>query len=219
MGRVPTVPKTTLWLLLLLAPGLVAQAKLGAREAMAGTWYLDRSQSDSINVQLVGLLQRNDGGPSFFVPRDVVRSTTGAPPTDRTEYDSRVAERRPVDHRLDVLRQELFPGDSISLEVTDSTVRVMTVFSTEATWRTDGKDRVEAQMDGTMIVTRAFWKGKSLLLSRVVVSYGRLERDFTVAKDGSKLEVKETLAYDDSYKFKIFGFPKTLVFVRTKPAS
>ena len=52
-----------------------------------------------------------------------------------------------------------------------------------------------------------------------LVVTGISQAAFSERANGSKLEVKETLAYDDSYKFKIFGFPKTLVFVRAKPAS
>jgi hypothetical protein len=222
MGRVPAVPKTTLWLLLLLAPGLLAQAKPSAREALAGTWYLDRSQSDSINVLMVSALQAFGGGGGALVPRDVVlvprdsvRNIVGTTQADIDNYNARSAARTPFDHRLDVLRQEIFPGDSISLEFTDSTVRVMTALGIDATWQTDGKNRVEAQMDGTMIGTQALWKGKSLRLSRAVVRYGRLDRDFSIAKDGVTLEVKENLVPDNG--FRLGGFPKTLVFVRTKP--
>lgn len=87
---------------------------------------------------------------------------------------------------------EMDPGTKLIVAVNDSAITMATVRGT-VSWKTDGRKRQEAQMDGTLIETQGLWKDDVLQLNRAVAGTASVHREFKVAKDGNTLELKETL--------------------------
>ena len=80
----------------------------------------------------------------------------------------------------------------------DSTVAIETASllkanpNAQSNWKTDGKERQDALMDGSITETRCSRKGGVPSVSCGVVGLGSFSREFKVCTDGNTLELKET---------------------------
>ena len=100
---------------------------------------------------------------------------------------------------MKLVMAEVNPGVGIVIAANDSVVASATANMLKANpgavsnWKTDGKKRQDAQMDGTIIESESGWKDGVLTISFGVVGLGTFTREFRPSKDGRTLELKETI--------------------------
>lgn len=91
---------------------------------------------------------------------------------------------------------EADPGAGINMAANDSIVALATATMIaksigQSEYKTDGKKRQEALMDGTIIETQASWSDGVLTITKSVAGVATLKREFKISKDGKTMEVKE----------------------------
>ena len=107
-----------------------------------------------------------------------------------------------------LVMSDINPGAGLVLALNDSAVTIANARNEQSSFKTDGRKRQDAQMDGSIVETQALWKDGVLVIARGVTGTAVLRREFKVSKDGSMLEVKETV---DAGGGKV---QKKLVFIR-----
>ena len=123
----------------------------------------------------------------------------GAPPA-MTADDSasmRAASERATqvvsDPHMALVLSDIDPGARLVIAINDSAVSIANGRNKQSSFRTDGRKRQSAQMDGSIVETLALWKDGILQVERGVAGTAILKREFKPSKDGSTLEVKETV--------------------------
>ena len=207
-------PLMTCTLVFAIAPGLASQEKPtpAVRQAITGAWQFDQARSDTVSGDpLAGAADaRSFGGRAGHSGgggggRDGGRGGRGGGgsvtvlPSDTTAPAARVerAGSRPRDPHLQIVLADVDPGAGIVIAANDSVVSLATAATVksgaQSNWKTDGKKRQEAQMDGSIIETQAMWQGGVLTTIKGVAGVGSLKREFKLSKDGKALEVKERI--------------------------
>lgn len=168
-------------------------------KAIAGTWKLDSTRSDSTPPGLAALLN----------PRPAARPQ----PDSNTAAGSAAAGggggRRGgggggggrglgprggggANGNARAFATEVRPQQLLVLKISDGMVVTTDPSGYETTWKTDGKKHQVAQMEGGVIEFQGEWQGKVLLLEKSIPGAGAVEREFKPTKEGD-LEVKITL--------------------------
>ena len=88
---------------------------------------------------------------------------------------------------------DIDPGAGLVIAINDSAVSMANARNERSSFRTDGRKRQAAQMDGSIVETLALWKDGTLQIERGVAGTAILKREFKPSKDGNTLEVKETV--------------------------
>lgn len=205
-------PFMTLALVVAVCPRLAAQEKPtpAVQQAIAATWLFDQSKSDTVagdptsgGAQVRGALggggaRGGGGGGGGGGGRGGGRTAppTTPPPDAGAPPEGGGNQRGRVDPRLELVFAEADPGAGININANDSLVAMATATmiakSLGATeYKTDGKKRQEALMDGTIIETQASWSDGVLTIVKSVAGVGLLKREFKLSKDGKVLEIKE----------------------------
>jgi hypothetical protein len=223
---------TVLALAAVAASSLKAQEKPTAdqQKLIGGTWKLDASRSDAVTGDMLNAVHGGGGG---FAPRSggsggagsgggggggrggrgAGRAPAPSPDSAAAAADSaeaaqrRLAANTPRDPRMAIIASDFAPGEKMIIATNDSTVAIATAGG-QSSYKTDGRSHQDAQMDGTIIETESGWKDGTLEVSHGVVGVAMLKREFKPNKDGSVLEIKETV---DAGGGKL---QKKLVFVR-----
>ena len=173
-------------------------------KAIAGTWKLDSTRSDSTPPGLAALLN----------PRPAARpqpdSTTAAGSAAAgggggggrrgggggggggggRGLGARTAGAANGNARA--FATEVRPQQLLVLKISDGMVVTTDPSGYETTWKTDGKKHQVAQMEGGVIEFQGEWQGKVLLLEKSIPGAGAVEREFKPTKEGD-LEVTITL--------------------------
>jgi hypothetical protein len=92
-----------------------------------------------------------------------------------------------------LVMSDINPGAGLIIGINDSAVTIANARNEQSSYRTDGRQRQVAQMDGSIVETQAGWKDGTLTISRGVAGTAILKREFKPGKDGATLEVKETV--------------------------
>ncbi|MGH7594629.1 MAG: hypothetical protein ACRELE_12375 [Gemmatimonadales bacterium] len=181
------------------------------QRAISGTWHLDQSRSDALGADpLAGAI----GGGRAFPGAGVGGGDAGAggggrggrgggggarapiaAPSDSAAgqpTEDRPASRRRDPH-LGLVIGDMNPGSRMTIGVNDSAITIARATGQLSSFRTDGRKRQAAQMDGSIIETQALWKGDILQVITGVANVASLKREFKMSKDGHVLEMKETL--------------------------
>ena len=177
-----------------------------AQKAVAGTWKLDASRSDSIGNPLAALgggagfgggSRGGGGGGGGGGGRGGGRRGGGAPVNPDSSATPQAAPDpvagRGRDPNLMMVVNEMSPGAGIVIAVNDSAIAMANAAGVQSAYKTDGKRRQAAQMDGTVIETLALWKDNVLQVTKGIAGVASVKREFKPSKDGATLEVKETL--------------------------
>ncbi|HEY4321571.1 MAG TPA: hypothetical protein VGM77_10400 [Gemmatimonadales bacterium] len=191
-----------------MVPALAAQDKPTAamQQSIAGKWTLDQSRSDTLGPAMMrgGFRSaiaggRGGGGGGGGSGGKGTKGGKGgsAPPAPAASPDSAAvqgpaAPRERGDPRMAIILAEAIPGNTITFTVNDSSLTFANAAGEVTPWKTDGRKRQKAQMDGSVIETQAQWDGNSVELTRTIAGVATLKREFKPGKDGS-LEVKETI--------------------------
>jgi hypothetical protein len=211
----------SLALVIAIVPALAAQEKPTPAEqkAIAGTWHFDQSRSDTLGSDpLAGM----GGGPrSFGGGSGGARGGGGAgsggggggggggrrgggggggagapiAPPDSIGVQ-RAPERsggRGRDPHLALVVGDMNPGAKMIIAVNDSATSMASATGQLSSFRTDGRKRQAAQMDGSIIENQAQWKDGVLQVMTGVANVASLKREFRPSKDGSRLELRETV--------------------------
>lgn len=204
-------PLASLALVIAIVPALTAQEKPtpSAQKAIAGTWHFDQSRSDTLGSDpLAGIGdgprsigggggrdsggapggggggRRGGGGTRAPIP---VPDSGGAQPAP----ERRAGSGR--DSHLVLVTGDMNPGAKLIIAVNDSAVSMAASIGQLSSFRTDGRKRQAAQMDGSIIENQAQWKDGVLQVITGVANVASLKREFKPSKDGNTLELKETL--------------------------
>jgi hypothetical protein len=202
-------PLALLALVIAIVPALTAQEKPtpSAQKAIAGTWLFDQSRSDTLGSDpLTGMGdgprslggggggsgapggggggRRGGGGTRAPIP---VPDSGGAQPAP----ERRAGSGR--DPHLVLVTGDMNPGAKLIIAVNDSAVSMAASIGQLSSFRTDGRKRQAAQMDGSIIENQAQWKDGVLQIITGVANVASLKREFKPSKDGNTLELKETL--------------------------
>ena len=124
---------------------------------------------------------------------------SGAPPA-MTADDSAAfraaadrANQAVTDPHMALVLSDIDPGARLVIAINDSAVSMANARNEQSSFRTDGRRRQAAQMDGSIVETLAIWKDGALQVERGVAGTAILKREFKPSKDGNTLEVKETV--------------------------
>ena len=210
-------PIPVLALAAIIAAPLAAQEKPTAdqQRALAGTWRFDQSRSDTVSVGALRGLRTNvgvgvrggggssDGGGGGGGGRRRGGGGGGgagggvAPPTAADSEAIRAAGDRAnqvvTDPHMALVLSDINPGAGLVIAINDSAVSMANARNEQSSFRTDGRKRQVAQMDGSIVETQAGWKDGVLQIERGVAGTAILKREFKPSKDGGTLELKESV--------------------------
>ncbi|MEI2719134.1 MAG: hypothetical protein V9E87_03170 [Gemmatimonadales bacterium] len=172
-------------------------------KAIAGTWKLDSTRSDSTPPGLAALLnprpQRPAGGDPAAGGGDPAAAAGGGGGGRRGGGGGGgggggrgLGARMGGGGNVRVFLAEVRPLQTMVLKISESEVITADQTGFETTWKTDGKKHQVAQMEGGVIEFQGEWQGKVLLLEKSIPGAGSVTREFKPAKDGS-LELTITL--------------------------
>jgi hypothetical protein len=97
------------------------------------------------------------------------------------------------DPHMVLVLSDINPGAGLVIAINDSAVSMANARNEQSGFRTDGRRRQTAQMDGSIVETQAQWKDGSLTIERGVAGTAILKREFKPSKDGNTLEVRATV--------------------------
>jgi hypothetical protein len=215
-------PILTLTCVATIAGSLAAQEKPTAdqQHAVAGTWKFDQSRSDTVNNSPlsglrgnVGLGRRGGGGGAGGAGgsssggggggggggKKGGGGGSGAPPAMTADDSAALraatdrANQAVADPHMALVLSDIDPGARLIIAINDSAVSMANARNEQSSFRTDGRRRQAAQMDGSIVETLALWKDGALQIERGVAGTAILKREFKPSKDGNTLEVKETV--------------------------
>ncbi len=226
-------PLASLALVIAIVPALTAQEKPtpAAQKAIAGTWHFDQSRSDTLGsdpLSGIGDGPRSIGGGGGRdsggapgggggVPGGGGGGRRGGggggartpiPPPDSSGVRPAPSTGRERDPHVALVTSDMNPGAKLIIAVNDSAVSMAASTGQLSSFRTDGRKRQAAQMDGSIIENQALWKNGVLQVITGVANIASLKREFRPSKDGNMLELKETLDVDGR------KVDKKLVFAR-----
>lgn len=204
-----------------LAAPLAAQDTPTAdqQKALTGSWKFDQSQSDTVSAgALRGLRTAPGFGGGIPGGASAVGGSGGggghggrhgggggggasAPPAAvdsgadslQVQRDNAYTARALRDPHLALVLTDMNPGAQLAIAINDSAVTLADGYGHTSSFRTDGRKREQAQMDGSIIQTQALWNGGTLEITRGVIGTALLKREFKPGKNGQSLEVKETV--------------------------
>lgn len=171
-------------------------------KAIAGTWKLDSTRSDSTPPGLAALLNPRPAGrpqPDSTTAAGSVAAGGGGGGGRRGGGGGGgggggrgLGSRMGGGGNMRVFLGEVRPLQTMVLKISDGEVITADQTGYETTWKTDGKKHQVAQMEGGVIEFRGEWQGKVLILEKSIPGAGGVTREFKPAKDGS-LELTVTL--------------------------
>lgn len=219
-----------------LALSLIAVSPVSAQDkppaavtaAVAGTWQLDLSRSDSIPANPMALL----GGGGASGPGGAAAAVGGAP--TGVGASGRSGGRRGGggggsgasgsgaqgldprrgsgglfnDPKIRRILIEGYPARVMLITATDFDVTIADTLDHLVPWRADGTKKLEAQMEGGVIEQEAKWKGKTLVVERGVPGVASLRREFKPIDAGRSLEVKTVIATSSRKVEKTFVYTR-----------
>jgi hypothetical protein len=204
--------------LIVVAP-LTAQEKPSATvtAAIAGTWHFDASHSDSVPANPMELLGSGGrGGPGGAAG---AAAAVGGAPTGGASGGGGGGGRRgggggaaPAasstapqglppqgggggggmmnDPKIRTLVREAYPMQVMVITASDFDVTIGDTTGRSTPWHADGKKHQEAQMEGGVIEFSSKWKGKTLVVERIIPDLVTLHREFKPGKEANTLELK-----------------------------
>jgi hypothetical protein len=192
---------------------LSAQEKPTAdqQKLINGTWKLDPARSDAVGASALNSMRGGEGGfarPSGGggrggggggggkgkgrqqapVPDSSAAAAASADAARNQEMEASTLR----DPHMAIILSDFAPGAKMIIATNDSTVAIA-VAAGQSSYKTDGHKRQDAQMDGSIIETEAGWKDGTLAVAHGVTGVAMLTREFKPNKDGSVLEIKETV--------------------------
>ncbi len=187
--------------LLALAAPLRAQEKPtdAMMKAIAGTWQLDKARSDSAPPGLAALLNPRPERPAPDPATAVVSGGGGSRRGGGGGGGGSGSSARGLGARIGsagnvrVFMPELRVQPTLVLKIGDGTAMTTDPAGFETVWKTDGKKRQVAQMEGGVVEYRGEWLGRTLALEKSIPGVGSVKREFKPLGDG-ELEVKVVLS-------------------------
>jgi len=203
-----------------LAIALIVAAPLAAQEkptaavtaAIAGTWHFDASRSDSLPANPMALLGgggRGAPGGSAGAAAAVGGAPTGgssggggrrgggggaAPAASGTAPQGLPPQGggggMMNDPKIRILVREAYPLQVMVITASDFDVTIGDTTGRSTPWHADGKTHQEAQMEGGVIEYGSKWKGKTLVVERIIPNMVTLHREFKPGKEANTLELK-----------------------------
>jgi hypothetical protein len=184
------------------------------QKLISGTWKLDPARSDAVGADALNSMRGGGGGfarPSGGGgsggggggggggrPGRGSRAPAPAPVADSSaatadaQHDRAMEAASLRDPHMAIILSDFAPGAKMIIATNDSTVAIA-IAAGQSSYKTDGHKRQDAQMDGSIIETQAEWKDGVLDIAHGVTGVAMLAREFKPNKDGSVLEIKETV--------------------------
>lgn len=94
------------------------------------------------------------------------------------------------DPKIRTLVREAYPMQVMVITASDFDVTLADTAGNSTPWHADGKMHQEAQMEGGVIEFGAKWKGKTLVIERIIPNMVTLHREFKPGKEPNTLELK-----------------------------